>query len=88
METLSHYVRGHNIPLYHSNKTGYLSTTVQYLSTTVQYLPVSCVYVSTYNIHALLCVYMQLTNTKVKELEVEERRKNDLLINQYLSGHD
>ena len=31
-------------------------------------------------LHALLCVYMQLTNTNVKELEVEERIKKDLLI--------
>ena len=31
-------------------------------------------------LYALLCVYMQLTNTNVKELEVEERIKKDLLI--------
>ena len=56
---------------YHSNKTGYLSTTVQYYSTILT--GIMC-------LHALLCVYMQLTNTNVKELEVEERIKKDLLI--------
>ena len=54
-----------------SNKTGYLSTTVQYYSTILT--GIMC-------LHALLCVYMQLTNTNVKELEVEERIKKDLLI--------
>jgi hypothetical protein len=31
-------------------------------------------------LHALLCVYMLLTNTRVEELEVKERTSIDLLI--------